>query len=125
MIVLVSTWGTGRWAVARLLAAALAVGCEDPPAPAVTDTSCGGDFELNWDNFGDAFFHTWCRSCHSADAPQRFDAPEGVDFDTIDEVRAYKDRVQVRVIDEHTMPLGGGISQDELDTLQIYLDCSL
>ena len=110
-----------------MLIATAAMGCSDGKVDdtAASDTACNTDYRLTWDSYGDQFFHTWCRSCHSENAPQRFDAPESVNFDTEEDVITWKDRVQARVIDEKTMPLGGGISDDELATLQQYLDCSL
>lgn len=104
-----------------LLAALLA--CDGEPTP--VDTACDLDYALSWDTFGDAFFHTWCAACHSAAAPQRFDAPEGVDFDTEDQVRSWEARIRARVLDDQTMPLGGGISDEELLLLRQYLDCGL
>ncbi|MFZ5479124.1 MAG: hypothetical protein ACOZNI_20335 [Myxococcota bacterium] len=78
-----------------------------------------------WDGFGDGFFRTYCRACHSATAPDRHGAPEGVDFDTIDDVRAQRDAVRSAVIERGTMPLGGGVYDDDLARLDVLLACGL
>lgn len=109
--------------VAALALLGQAVGCGEDATP--QDTACDLDYQLTWDTFGDAFFHTWCAACHSADTPDRFDAPEEYNFDTEDEVRHWEDRIRARVLDEQTMPLGGGISEQERALLQQYLDCGL
>ncbi len=47
----------------------------------------------------------------------------GVDFDTMDAVIAQTGRIRARTIDEQTMPVGGGVSQDDLSLLAAWLDC--
>jgi uncharacterized membrane protein len=85
-----------------------------------TDSAC--DSYPTWENWGEGFFLTWCSSCHSQTAPERYGAPESVTFDTTEDIIEWKSRIEYRVIQEQTMPIGGGISQDELQTLQIFLD---
>lgn len=86
---------------------------------------CGGVPELTWDGWGDGFFATYCRSCHAVGAPDRFGAPEGVDFDTEADVSEWKARVQARVLDAGTMPLGGGVPEADLAALDAFLRCGL
>ena len=88
-------------------------------------TQCADDYELTWDNFGHGFFLTYCTSCHSADSPNRFDAPEGIDFDTEDQVRAWRNVLQTVVVEEQTMPLGGGVYDEDLYLFEVYLACGL
>jgi hypothetical protein len=49
-------------------------------------------------DFGTAFMQTYCLGCHSASltGPARQGAPEGIDFDTLEDVRR-----QAAVIDAH------------------------
>jgi uncharacterized membrane protein len=84
-------------------------------------------FSVSWDNWAQGFFMTWCQSCHSKTAIDRHGAPSGVDFDTENDVITWRNRVQKRVIDEQSMPIGGGVSAEELNRLSEYLyslDCS-
>lgn len=78
-----------------------------------------------WDNGGQAFFAQWCDSCHAESSPNRYGAPEGVHFDTLDDVAAWTDRLDARVLQDATMPPGGGIAEDELDLFATFLECSL
>ena len=57
--------------------------------------------------------------------PYRFDAPEGVNFDTLDEVRMYASSISRTVIDQASMPVGGGVMEDDLVRLQVFLTCGL
>src|SRR5688572_24047122 len=65
-----------------------------------------------------------CLSCHSAalTGPARFDAPLGVDFDTEEDVRRWRDRIRIRSIDAPTMPPGAPLPEDERALLATYLD---
>lgn len=48
-----------------------------------------------------------------------------MDFDTEDEVVALQDRVRQRVLVDATMPVGGGVYDDDLVLLEALLDCGL
>ena len=74
-------------------------------------------------DFGEAFFDSYCQSCHAASSPNRFGAPEGVSFDTEAEVSAQLERVQAVVIDGGSMPPGGGVLEADLSELERYLAC--
>ena len=89
------------------------------------DTQCEEIYDLNWENFGQGFFLTYCNSCHSESSPNRFGAPEGIDFDTEAQVRAWRDRLEVVVLEEESMPLGGGVFDDDLYLFGVYLECGL
>jgi uncharacterized membrane protein len=86
--------------------------------PTSTEPSC----TQTWDNTGDGFFATYCRGCHSAETPNRYDAPEGVDFDTEAQVIAQQALIRA-VVDGGTMPVGGGILDDDLTLFGLYMDC--
>ncbi len=87
------------------------------------EDECADAVALTWDGWADGFFATWCRSCHSATAPDRHGAPAGVDFDGGDEVMAQAARVRARVLDDGSMPLGGGVPTAELEALDRWLRC--
>lgn len=97
--------------------------CAGPVEDSVA--ACDGASAVTWEAWGDGFFRTYCRSCHSADTPDRRGAPEGSDFDTLEQVVATTDRIRVRVLDEQTMPVGGGVGQDDLDLLEDFLACGI
>ena len=81
-------------------------------------------YEVTWDNWGDSFFQTWCQACHSATAPERYGAPEGLDFDTLEQVQDNAALVRWSVLDADRMPLGGGLFDDEAYLLDLFL-CGL
>ena len=86
--------------------------CEE--APAVT-----------WNNWAEGFFLTWCRGCHSAGAADRHGAPEGLDFDNEEDILFWQSSIRIAVLEAGSMPLGGGVFEDELYLLEVYLDCTL
>lgn len=90
-----------------------------------TDPACDTAPPVTWDGWADGFFRTYCTSCHSAEVEDRWGAPEGVDFDNEADVARYADAVQTVVIDEPTMPPAGGVYDDDLALLEVYLRCGL
>ena len=90
-----------------------------------TDSACVDARELSWSSFGHGFFRTWCTSCHSESSAERAGAPPGIDFDTEDQVATWSDAIRRTVIDDETMPLGGGVYDDDLELLDEYLRCGL
>ena len=81
------------------------------------------DCSVNWDGWTDGFFATYCRSCHSVTTAARYGAPEGVDFDTRDDVIRWAERIRIRVLEQETMPLGGGVIPSDLEPLDRWLHC--
>ncbi len=102
-----------------LLLACAGAGAES--ATACVEDSAGG--HPTWANFGDSFFITYCNACHSASSPNRFGAPEDRTFDTEDEVAGQSGDIRRTVITEESMPLGGGLPPEDLETLDNYLTC--
>ena len=90
---------------------------------ACADTEIEQDSALGWDAWADGFFSTYCRSCHSADTPDRRGAPSGVDFGTQGEVEALRESICRVVLDEETMPVGGGVVEEDRWLLDRYLGC--
>ena len=105
----------------RLLLLLACAGTPADTAPAGCDTGPG----VTWESFGEGFFLTYCRSCHSVAAPDRGGAPVALDFDTNLQVAEHADRVRVRVLEEGTMPVGGGVAEDDRALLARYLECGL
>jgi mono/diheme cytochrome c family protein len=111
------------------LFAALAVlpalaGCSG--APAEDTAGCTeADRAVNWENFGVGFFAGYCRSCHSAEADDRYGAPEGLDFDSLEQVRNLRGPIHDSVLGDQTMPVGGGVDQESLTLLATFLECGL
>lgn len=79
------------------------------------------DATLTWAAFGQGFVRTYCTSCHSASTANRRGAPGEVNFDGEAELAAWGARVRARVLEEGTMPLGGGVLADDLVLLDRYL----
>lgn len=119
-----------------MLAAVLACGDADPsdsdtpahacdalvePGPA----ECDGAYEVDWDSWGEGFMLTQCQTCHASSASNRYGAPEANVFDTVEDVCSQRERIQVRVLDEETMPPAGGLTEDDKVLLQTWLDCVL
>jgi uncharacterized membrane protein len=86
-------------------------------------TSCAGGTHVTWNNWGDGFFTTYCRSCHSATAPDRNGAPESVNFDTFDEVQTQAIAIESDVLTTGTMPIGGGVTDEDKALLADFLAC--
>ena len=89
---------------------------------AACQTDTGGGYPT-WAGFGEGFFAGRSASCHAASAPERFGAPDTVTFDSEDDVLRQLDAVQRVILDDASMPPGGGLHVDELERLAVYLDC--
>ena len=86
---------------------------------------CDSAPSVTWENWGRGFFTTHCQGCHASTAPDRYDAPDGVYFDTLADLRTWHERVRIRVLDQEDMPPAGGLSEDELFLLEVLLDCGI
>ncbi|MES2641129.1 MAG: hypothetical protein V4850_16695 [Myxococcota bacterium] len=96
-----------------------------PPAP-VAAAACAELPDVSWDAWGDGFFRTYCTACHSsANIDQRSGAPVGVDFDTKSAVKSRASDVRRVVLENGTMPVGGGVFEDDLLLLEVFLSCGL
>lgn len=81
---------------------------------------------LSYENFGEPFVLDWCRGCHSSALPEdmRQGAPVGVDFDTLDRVRAWRTKMTARISGAApTMPPAAGPSQEEREMMVEWLQC--
>ncbi len=92
---------------------------------ASVDPACVDLPNVTWENWAQGFFITYCTACHSESSPDRYGAPEGLDFDTEDQVRTLEGLVRSTVLEDGSMPYGGGVYEEDLELLEIYLDCGL
>ena len=105
----------------------LALGCVDGSTE-TADTAaamCEAAPDLTWSNWGDGFFANYCRACHSANVEDRWGAPADINFDTFEEVQQSRGWVHYEVIVAQTMPVGGGVYDEDLEALAIFLECGL
>lgn len=84
-----------------------------------------GGTKLTYDNFGAEFMNANCETCHGQADGDRKGAPDGYDFDTIDAIRARKDRIFARAAEDNTtMPPGpDDPPQADRDKLAEWLSC--
>ena len=100
-----------------------------PPADApetLAERPCPEDTFLTFEDFGGPFLYDWCTGCHSSEMQegQRQGAPLAVDFDTLEDARAWADRIWLRAGDHNaTMPPIGGPDADERGALGEWLAC--
>ena len=57
--------------------------------------------------------------------PERNGAPEGVDFDSEADLLYWSLSVRRTVLEDGSMPVGGGLSADDAALLEALLDCGL
>jgi len=96
---------------------------EDTSVCITCDAPCESPLGVTWESYGQGFFQTYCNACHSSTTEARNGAPEGVDFDQASLAAAFEDRIRVRVLEEHTMPMGGGVPAEDLALLEDLLVC--
>ena len=80
---------------------------------------------LSYDNFGDPFMRNWCTGCHSSDLAEgmRQDAPTNVNFDSREGILLWRDRIELRALDQGTMPPTAGPGDGEKALLREWLSC--
>ncbi len=106
--------------------------CAGPEAPqdSVQDTAPAEDFcaeapVVRWTNFGQGFITGSCQGCHASTTPDRYGAPEGVTFDSVEEVWAQKDMILLTCTGEApSMPPNGGVHEDDRTRLAWWLRCA-
>ena len=81
-------------------------GCVD--IATLDDYPCpDGGTSLDYASFGEPFMEKWCNSCHSASEGQRKGAPGDVRFDSVEDVRRWRERIFARsALDNDSMPPG-------------------
>jgi uncharacterized membrane protein len=116
--------------VKRLLLVLVLWGCnsEEPSdsgsPPSDLPEICVDAPTVTWANFGAGFITQHCQACHASSTPDRHGAPESVLFDTEEQVWALADRILARAVGEApTMPPQGGVSEDDIYLLEVWLTC--
>lgn len=102
----------------------LLLACADPGDSADTAT-CAHEVPITWETGGEAFFLSWCRSCHSESASDRHGAPEYLNYDTLESVRAAEHNIRQAALWDEVMPPGYPLAAEERETLASFLDCGL
>ena len=90
-----------------------------------TKDACDTGYAVTWDNWAHGFLTTYCLSCHSENTNDRHDAPEGLNFDTEEMVDQWKAPIYNATITQETMPVGGGVYEEDLILFESYLRCVL
>ncbi len=95
-----------------------------PDSADTADLFCAGAPTLAWSNFGQGFLLENCQGCHASTAVDRYGAPEGVVFDTVEDAWLHAPRILARSTgDAPTMPPQGGVSADDRTRLEWWLRC--
>jgi uncharacterized membrane protein len=101
------------------------VSCDAEVADSAS-ADCADRESLSWDSFGHPFVLTYCTSCHSVNNTEnRYGAPENVNLDRESDVADWAERIRIRVLEDETMPIGGGVYDDDQYLLDTYLACTL
>ena len=81
---------------------------------------------VDYTNFGEGFLTENCQGCHASTAPNRYGAPEGAVFDTVDHAWAWRTVILDLVVNggEPAMPPAGGVPTDDLQRLVWWLECA-
>jgi len=64
-----------------------------------------------------------CQSCHASGSESRNGAPEDIYFDTHEDVINHREKILRRVVDERSMPPQGGLDDEDILGVEIWLDC--
>jgi hypothetical protein len=96
------------------------------PWTSLDERPCPDDSFLTYESFGGPFMLSYCTTCHASRLPadMRQGSPIGVDFDDIDDVRTWADRIWIRAADQNlSMPPVGPPGDDERRRLGEWLAC--
>ena len=107
----------GLWLILGLACSETTAG-EDSADPLCSDAPV-----LTWENFGQGLLVERCQSCHASTSESRNGAPEDVFFDTHADTLSHIDTILRRVVDEQTMPPQGGLDDEDILGIEIWLTC--
>ncbi len=105
-----------------MLALVLLLACQDKGGDSAID--CATAPEVTWEGWGEGFFLTWCQACHGSATTDRNGAPPDQVFDTWEDVAEREEDIRRTVLVEGSMPLGGGVYEDDLYQLEVLLSCA-
>jgi uncharacterized membrane protein len=77
--------------VRTLLLLSLIAGCTSSPSGA----TCPDSNAPTYGSFGQTFMATYCTDCHSSTSANRHAAPSDINFDSMDDIRAHLDDIDV------------------------------
>lgn len=109
---------------------------ETPQEPSLAPSEPSGDLNLNdedcnqaptvtWNNWAQAMFITHCQGCHASTSPNRYGAPIDIHFDHETAALDLADRIYARVLEKEDMPPAGGILEEDLYLLDVWIRCSV
>ena len=109
---------------------------EDTPDPTSLDSAEPNDLSLSddgcdsaplvtWDNWAESMMITHCQGCHASASPNRYGAPLDIHFDHKEAAFDLADRIYIRTLEQEDMPPAGGILEEDLYLLDIWLRCSV
>ncbi|MCA9645576.1 MAG: hypothetical protein H6718_36885 [Polyangiaceae bacterium] len=87
---------------------------------------CKSAQDLTYESFAGPFLLNWCTGCHSSNLgeDERQEAPLSVNFDTLEDVRYWSDRIEVRLKDVRDMPPAGGLPEADRQAFLTWLSCN-
>jgi hypothetical protein len=91
-----------------------------------TEIVCDDEPVITFDTFGRGFLATYCNGCHGGEVLDRKGAPPTVSFDDRETASVFAERILVRVVPPEgvtPMPPAGGVTEDDLERLRIWLTC--
>ena len=91
----------------------------------LNDDDCDQAPVVTWDNWAKSMIITHCQGCHASVSPNRYGAPLAIHFDHKEAAYDLADRIYIRVLDTQDMPPAGGILEEDLYLLDIWLRCSV
>lgn len=103
-----------------------AAGDDMGPWTSLDERPCPDDSFLTYENFGGPFMLSNCNTCHASRLPAdlRQGSPIEVNFDDIDDVREWADRIWIRAADQNfSMPPVGPPGDEERARLGEWLAC--
>lgn len=101
----------------------LMLSCSHNSESFTDSASCSEGY--SYSNFGDGFIQTYCQGCHSSTSEDRQGAPTHITFDTEEEVMSWTTEIQLQSLgNSPSMPPLGGVSIEELQALEEWLQCS-
>lgn len=106
-----------------LVSATLALsGCDSGKID--TSLDCADAPDVTWEGWGQGFFLTYCEACHGAATTDRHGAPADQVFGTWAQVLEREEDIRQSVLIDGSMPLGGGVYEEDLYQLEVLLTCA-
>ena len=93
--------------------------------PEFDEEFCAEAPNITWENWAQTLFITHCQGCHAQSSPNTYGAPAEIHFDHEAATIELADRIWIRVLEEETMPPAGGILEEDLYLLDVWLRCTV